>query len=75
MNETPGLQEQRARYLENSDAAQGFRDMEQKILATIPLRRFGQPDDVARVALFAASDLAAFVTATTVFCDGGVSAF
>jgi NAD(P)-dependent dehydrogenase (short-subunit alcohol dehydrogenase family) len=75
MNETPGLQEQRARYLENSDAAQSFRDMEQKILANIPLRRFGQPDDVARVALFAASDLAAFVTATTVFCDGGVSAF
>ena len=75
MNETPGLQEQRARYIENSDAAQSFREMEQKILATIPLRRFGQPDDVARVALFAASDLAAFVTATTVFCDGGVSAF
>jgi NAD(P)-dependent dehydrogenase (short-subunit alcohol dehydrogenase family) len=75
MNETPGLQEQRARYIENSDAAQSFREMEQKILATIPLRRFGQPDDVARVALFAATDLAAFVTATTVFCDGGVSAF
>jgi NAD(P)-dependent dehydrogenase (short-subunit alcohol dehydrogenase family) len=75
MNETPGLQEQRARYLENTDAAQSFREMEQKILATIPLRRFGQPDDVARAALFVASDLAAFVTATTVFCDGGVSAF
>jgi len=75
MNETPGLQEQRARYLENSEAAQSFRAMEEKILATFPLRRFGQPDDVARVALFVASDLAAFVTATTVFCDGGVSAF
>jgi NAD(P)-dependent dehydrogenase (short-subunit alcohol dehydrogenase family) len=75
MTETPGLEEQRARYGSNSDAAQAFREMEQKILATFPLRRFGQPDDVARVALFAASDLAAFVTATTIFCDGGVSAF
>jgi NAD(P)-dependent dehydrogenase (short-subunit alcohol dehydrogenase family) len=75
MNETPGLQEQRARYVETSEAAQSFREMEQKILETFPLRRFGQPDDVARVALFVASDLAAFVTATTVFCDGGVSAF
>jgi NAD(P)-dependent dehydrogenase (short-subunit alcohol dehydrogenase family) len=75
MNETPGLEEQRARYRENSEAAQSFREMEQKILSTFPLRRFGQPDDVARVVLFVASDLAAYVTATTVFCDGGVSAF
>jgi NAD(P)-dependent dehydrogenase (short-subunit alcohol dehydrogenase family) len=75
MNETPGLEEQRARYKDNSDAAQGFRDMEEKIRATFPLRRFGQPDDVARVVLFAASDMAAFITATTIFCDGGISAF
>jgi NAD(P)-dependent dehydrogenase (short-subunit alcohol dehydrogenase family) len=75
MNETPGLEEQRARYKDNTDAAQSFRDMEEKIRATFPLRRFGQPDDVARVVLFAASDMAAFVTATTIFCDGGISAF
>ena len=75
MNETPGLEEQRARYKDNSDAAQSFRDMEEKIRATFPLRRFGQPDDVARVVLFAASDMAAFITATTIFCDGGISAF
>jgi len=75
MTETEGLEEQRAKYGSNTQAAQEFRAMEQKILATFPLRRFGQPDDVARVVLFVASDLAAFVTATTVFCDGGVSAF
>ncbi|WP_137389056.1 SDR family NAD(P)-dependent oxidoreductase [Rhodoligotrophos defluvii] len=75
MTETPGLQEQRARYRENSEAAQGFKEMEQKILANFPLRRFGHPDDIARVVLFAASDLAAYVTATTIFCDGGISAF
>lgn len=75
MTETEGLEEQRAKYGSNTEAAQSFREMEQKILATFPLRRFGQPDDVARVVLFVVSDLAAFVTATTVFCDGGVSAF
>jgi NAD(P)-dependent dehydrogenase (short-subunit alcohol dehydrogenase family) len=75
MTETPGLDEQRARYTSNAEAAHSFREMEQKITATVPLRRLGHPDDVARVVLFAASDLAAFVTATTVFCDGGVSAF
>ena len=75
MTETPGLEEQRARYTSNTEAAQSFREMEQKILATFPLRRFGQPDDIARVVLFVVSDMAAFVTATTVFCDGGISAF
>jgi NAD(P)-dependent dehydrogenase (short-subunit alcohol dehydrogenase family) len=75
MTETPGLEEQRAKYTSNAAAAQSFREMEQKITATVPLRRLGQPDDVARVALFAASDLAAFVTGTTLFCDGGVSVF
>jgi NAD(P)-dependent dehydrogenase (short-subunit alcohol dehydrogenase family) len=75
MTETPGLEEQRARYANADQGAEHFKDMEKKILATFPLQRFGQPDDVARVALFAASDLAAFVTATTIFCDGGISAF
>jgi NAD(P)-dependent dehydrogenase (short-subunit alcohol dehydrogenase family) len=39
----------------------------------MPLRRFGKPDDVARVALFAASDLAAFVTGCVLPADGGES--
>jgi NAD(P)-dependent dehydrogenase (short-subunit alcohol dehydrogenase family) len=37
----------------------------------MPLRRFGQPDDIARVALFAASDLAAFMTGCLLPADGG----
>ena len=42
--------------------------------SSIPLNRFGHPDDIARAVLFCASPLAAFVTATTVFADGGLSA-
>jgi NAD(P)-dependent dehydrogenase (short-subunit alcohol dehydrogenase family) len=49
--------------------------LEQKVIATIPLGRSAQPDDIARAALFCVSDLAAFVTGTTVFADGGHSAF
>jgi NAD(P)-dependent dehydrogenase (short-subunit alcohol dehydrogenase family) len=40
----------------------------------VPLGRFGRPDDAAGVALFLASDLAAFVTGTTVHVDGGTYA-
>jgi NAD(P)-dependent dehydrogenase (short-subunit alcohol dehydrogenase family) len=37
----------------------------------LPLRRTGFPDDVARVALFCASDLATFMTGSTLLADGG----
>jgi NAD(P)-dependent dehydrogenase (short-subunit alcohol dehydrogenase family) len=40
-------------------------------VARIPLGRFGEPDEVARVALFLASDDASFVTGHTVAVDGG----
>jgi NAD(P)-dependent dehydrogenase (short-subunit alcohol dehydrogenase family) len=40
----------------------------------MPLGRFGEPDDIAGVALFLASDLSRFVTGTTVHADGGTLA-
>ena len=40
--------------------------------ARIPLGRRAEPDDLARVALFLASDAAAYMTGTTVFVDGGI---
>ena len=45
-----------------------------KNLATslIPLGRPAQPEEIAKVALFLASDLASFVTAKTYFVDGGM---
>ena len=39
--------------------------------AKIPLGRFGTPEEVARVALFLASDLASYVTGAIVPMDGG----
>ncbi len=38
-----------------------------------PLRRFGEPDDIGGVALFLASDSAAYVTGQTIIVDGGDS--
>ncbi|MFA7116004.1 MAG: 3-oxoacyl-[acyl-carrier-protein] reductase [Bacteroidales bacterium] len=38
----------------------------------IPLRRGGTPDDIANCALFLASDLASYVTAQVLVCDGGM---
>lgn len=40
-------------------------------LARIPLGRQGEPDDIARVALFLASPAAAYMTGATLVVDGG----
>jgi 3-oxoacyl-[acyl-carrier protein] reductase len=42
-------------------------------LRAIPLRRAGTPDDMAGVALFLASPLAAYVQGQTIVADGGLS--
>lgn len=39
----------------------------------IPLRRAGQPEDVAKVALFLASDLSSYVTGQVINCCGGMN--
>jgi len=39
----------------------------------IPLRRGGTPEDVAKVALFLASDLSAYVTGQVIHCCGGMN--
>lgn len=42
-------------------------------LAAIPQRRLGSPADMAGVALFLASPLAAYLAGQTLVCDGGLS--
>ncbi|HDZ2573148.1 TPA: SDR family oxidoreductase [Klebsiella pneumoniae] len=64
LTETPGVNSKRAEGDAVTEAlvqyAQG-----------LPLGRLGLPDDIARVVLFAASDLGAFVTGTIIPVDGG----
>ncbi len=43
------------------------------LTSQIPIGRIGVPDDVARAAVFLASDDAAFVTGTELFVDGGIA--
>src|SRR5437868_11370852 len=39
----------------------------------IPMRRLGQPEDIARVAVFLASDESAYITGQILTVDGGLS--
>ncbi|MGH9209517.1 MAG: SDR family oxidoreductase [Acidimicrobiales bacterium] len=45
---------------------------EQAAAAMMPLKRLGEPDDVANAALFLASDMASWITGHTLVVDGGV---
>jgi glucose 1-dehydrogenase len=42
------------------------------LLKEIPLHRMGQPEEVGKLALYLASDAAAYVTGSTYFIDGGL---
>jgi NAD(P)-dependent dehydrogenase (short-subunit alcohol dehydrogenase family) len=42
-----------------------------RLLTTIPMGRIGEPDEVAKAAVFLASDDSSFVTGIELFVDGG----
>ncbi len=48
-------------------------DFQKDMIARTPLGRFGQPDDIARVAVFLASDDAAWVTGERLTASGGLN--
>ncbi len=46
-------------------------DVIARLVSTIPMGRMGEPEEVAKVALFLASDDSSFVTGIELFVDGG----
>ena len=52
-------------------AVLGNREAERKILSRTPLGRMGEPEEVASVAVFLASEEASYLTGQTIYPDGG----
>ncbi len=48
---------------------------EEQMLSDIPLRRFGNPEDLKGVVVFLASPAAAYITGQTIVVDGGATAW
>ena len=64
--ETPGL----AGLAPNEEQRKGLYGM---LASQVPLGRLGQPDEVAKVVVFLASDDSSFVTGIELFADGGIA--
>jgi NAD(P)-dependent dehydrogenase (short-subunit alcohol dehydrogenase family) len=62
--DTPGLSD----LLASSDAGEQRKKM---ISSSVPLGRFGTPDEIAKAVVFLASDDSSYVTGTELFVDGG----
>ena len=50
------------------------KDLPEAVIEAVPARRAGSPDDVGAAVRFLASDDAGYVTGTTLYVDGGMSA-
>jgi NAD(P)-dependent dehydrogenase (short-subunit alcohol dehydrogenase family) len=53
------------------NAVLGNKEAERKILSRTPLGRMGEPEEIAGVAVFLASDDASYLTGQTIYPDGG----
>lgn len=50
----------------------GMEEIIKAFTAKIPMHRMGEPDDIAKVALFLASDMSSYMTGSQIVVDGGV---
>ena len=70
--QTPGAAQSANTMLQTSGLdPEKFAEMGKAFTARIPLGRQGEPDDIATVVLFLASDAARYITGETIVVDGG----
>ena len=62
------------RSLEEGFAPGGAEMARESMRANIPLGRYAEPEDIAKIMLFLASDDSSFVTGSVYMADGGSTA-
>jgi glucose 1-dehydrogenase len=46
-----------------------------ELMKLVPYKRIGEPEDIGKVAVFLASDLADYINGTSIFVDGGMTLY
>lgn len=64
---TPGVQNMSS----GTQSKEAMQKNIQTFLATIPMHRLGDPDEIGKVALFLASDMSSYMTGSQIVVDGG----
>lgn len=65
---TPGV----AKMSGPVDPSVDMKKIIEAFMQKIPMHRFGEPDEIGKVALFLASDMSSYMTGTQIVVDGGV---
>ena len=60
-------------FIETAMTEQLPEDVRKDWIVRIPLRRGGQPDDIANTAIYLASDLSSYVSGQVIQVDGGMN--
>ena len=58
-------------WIKTAWGAAASESWQQRVLSETPMRRWGQPEDIAKLARFLASDDAAYITGQVINCNGG----
>jgi len=59
---------------ELTEKLRGHESLSKMILGRIPLNRFGEPEEIASLIVFLASDAASYITGQVMYVDGGMQA-
>jgi NAD(P)-dependent dehydrogenase (short-subunit alcohol dehydrogenase family) len=54
---------------------QGWEKFNQQVISRVPMRRWGEPEDFAGIAVYLASDASRFHTGDSFVIDGGYTIF